>query len=158
MECACPRDDLRRTTTATWFTSSRGQAAVGRVQNDLVLPSFLARHWKHFPAFDSGGEAVYLPRVGKLVGKGFFGDKLSVAPQFQPDRPFNIQRIIGPEDAGITDNLQRRAIVRRELKPAPWPACRAETPTSRRPPLLRHPILRSERPTALTRRGSSCRM
>ena len=93
------------------FTFSRGQAAVGSVQNELVLPALLARHWKYFPTFDCGSEGVYLPRVCKLVGNGFFGDALSVAPQFQLNRPFNIQRIFGPENAGVTDNLQRRAIV-----------------------------------------------
>ena len=48
------------------FTFSRGQAAVGSVQNNLVLPAFLSRNWKHFPAFDRGSKTVYLPRVGKL--------------------------------------------------------------------------------------------
>src|SRR5271157_81700 len=94
-----------------FFTFSRRQAAVGGVQNDLVLPALLARRWKHFPAFDCGSETVCLPRVGKLVGNGFFSDPLSVAPQFQLNRPFNIQRILGPEDTGFADNLQRRAIV-----------------------------------------------
>src|ERR1019366_68051 len=93
------------------FAFFRGQAAVGRVQNDLVLPAFAARHANLLPAFDCGGEGVYLPRVGKLVGNRFFGCKVAVTPQLQLNQSFHIQRIVGPEDARVADNLQGRAIV-----------------------------------------------
>jgi hypothetical protein len=43
------------------FTFSRGQAAIGSVQNQLVLPALLARYWKHLPTFDRGSKGVHLP-------------------------------------------------------------------------------------------------
>src|SRR4029077_4129294 len=77
-----------------FFTFPRRQAAIGGVENNLVLPALLARDWKHFPPFDRGSEGIDLPRVGKLVGDSFFGDALSVAPELQFNRTLDVQRIV----------------------------------------------------------------
>src|ERR1700678_2164812 len=72
------------------FTFSRRQAAIGGVQNDLVLPTLLARRRKHLPTLNRRSEAIYLPRISKLVGNRVFGRALSVAPKFYSDRMLNI--------------------------------------------------------------------
>ncbi len=75
------------------------------------MPALPARDRKYFPAFDCGCKTVHLPRIGKLVRNDLFGGEFPPAPQFQPDRSFDIQRIVGTQNGGIPDNLQRRALV-----------------------------------------------
>src|SRR4029077_11990150 len=89
---------------------SRRHAAISGVQNNLVLQALLPRDWKCFLPFDRGSEGIDLPGIGKLVGNGFFGDSLSLAPQLQLNRILNIQCIVCTDHASVADNLQGSAI------------------------------------------------
>src|SRR5580704_19559291 len=93
------------------FRLTAFEAAIGGVQNLLVTPAFFARDGKLHFVLNCGGEGFYLSCVRGLVAYALGFNGLSAALQFQLNRLFHAEGIVGAQDASLAHQFERSAVL-----------------------------------------------
>src|ERR1700688_4440700 len=94
------------------FRLSTLQAAVGCVQDFLILPAFFAWNRKLRVTFDRRGERVHLPCICISIRDNFLLNDAATSTKLDLNRLFNTECIFRAQHPGFTHDLERRAVFR----------------------------------------------
>ena len=90
--------------------SASFHAAIGRIEDHLVLPAFFTGNAELAFAFHRGGEVIHLLRIGEMVRNSLVVNHLVVTNQIDGDREVDSHTFIADQCAILAANLDCRMI------------------------------------------------